>query len=332
MSQVSAAFTLNRMWGNTLGWCIAILLLLLEGAAVWGISRMDRISPPTAFSAKSENLAELQLPAMPAISVEKKSADPSAMYHEAIRIVLEKRDAYEAFQQRGKFEEALGLAALDRLIEATGDAPAAIFSASPEKVISYSAEKPELEAIALAGRGAIRAALLMRKDDPHRARQYAEAAATLGRRLFDERLNGAEMMFGLELLSQGAALLERIAETSNDPAAARWKEYSEQVKQFSETRILPVNRVLLSIDSKVIASHSGDYFYFAKHAKERVWRVEAILALGRLQYYVGENGRAADQSGAKRTLRELAEDTDPVIRTAAIAARDLTLDQYRQLR
>jgi hypothetical protein len=63
--------------------------------------------------------------------------------------------------------------------------------------------------------------------------------------------------------------------------------------------------------------------------------VEAILALGRMRYDIGggdgSNGRVADQRGAMRALRRYAEDPDPVIRTAAVAARDLTIEDYRRL-
>ena len=89
-------------------------------------------------------------------------------------------------------------------------------------------------------------------------------------------------------------------------------------------------RVLTAVDDKVVSEHAGDVFYLAQHAGDRVWRVEAIFALGRMKYFVGSEGRAADQRGAPRMLQKLTEDSDPVIRAAAVAGRDLTIDEYRK--
>ena len=57
----------------------------------------------------------------------------------------------------------------------------------------------------------------------------------------------------------------------------------------------------------------------------------AILALGRMRFFAGAGGRAGDQRTAERLLKQLASDGDPVIRTAAETALELTLEQYRML-
>ena len=72
-------------------------------------------------------------------------------------------------------------------------------------------------------------------------------------------------------------------------------------------------------------------FYLAENGSERMWRVEAILALGRMQYFVGAGGRRGDQRGATRQLKQHALDKDPVIRAAAKAALELTREQMRTL-
>ena len=58
-------------------------------------------------------------------------------------------------------------------------------------------------------------------------------------------------------------------------------------------------------------------------------RIEAILKLGR---YGWNAARPGDQKAADAYVKAMADDPDPVIRTAATAARDLTLLQYRSLR
>jgi hypothetical protein len=62
-----------------------------------------------------------------------------------------------------------------------------------------------------------------------------------------------------------------------------------------------------------------------------MWRVEAILALGRMLFYDCEGRRIGDQRGASRALTNHLTDKDPVIRAAAKAALDLTREQMRTL-
>jgi hypothetical protein len=59
-----------------------------------------------------------------------------------------------------------------------------------------------------------------------------------------------------------------------------------------------------------------------------MWRTEAILSLGRMRLFVG-TARGADQRGASKLLKKLAESSDDVTRAAAKAALGLTVEQYR---
>ena len=91
-------------------------------------------------------------------------------------------------------------------------------------------------------------------------------------------------------------------------------------------------KVISSIDQNVIRQHTGDIFEIANRSQERMWRVEAILKLGRMKFDVGGNrGRFGDQAGAKRYLKSRVSDPDPFIKTAAKAAKDLTIEQYRSM-
>lgn len=74
--------------------------------------------------------------------------------------------------------------------------------------------------------------------------------------------------------------------------------------------------------------YPGDMFALADRASEVMWRVEAILALGRLKYSAERYG---DQQGALAVVAGLSGSGDPRIRAAAIAARDLTVEQFRKL-
>jgi len=105
---------------------------------------------------------------------------------------------------------------------------------------------------------------------------------------------------------------------------ARLKHYNDHV--------LPMLKIVQSIDANVIADHAGDIFHIARNSQERMYRVEAILAMGRMRYYVGEAGRIGNQRGAIQEVKRLANNSDPVIRRAAEEARDLTIEKYRLLK
>jgi hypothetical protein len=192
-------------------------------------------------------------------------------------------------------------------------------------------DRPLLNAASALGGAATRAALLLQTKDSAAAMKYAQAAFSFGEKLFQERLTAPEMMAGLELMSESSVVMKKLAQTSADSAlAARIATFDAARLDFYKQRIEPMLRVLTAVDDKVVSEHAGDVFYLAQRAGDRVWRVEAIFALGRMKYFVGSEGRAADQRGAPRMLQKLTEDPDPVIRAAGIAARDLTIDEYRK--
>lgn len=323
------------MWGNRLGWFIAVVVLAIEITFVVLVSRQDRVSAPTDFSANAAYIGALDFRHPPTMVVPSmtRTDDTGATYREAANEVLANADLYESFNEKGKDSDIPKLRTIYLLREAADSSKADLFLATPEVVINYDSDKPRLDALITAGRAALRAGLLVQKTQPDEAQKHFEAAFSLGWKLYQERLTDTQMRAGFDLLGQAAVSLEKLAETSNNAArASEIRTFNDARLSFYKSRIEPVRRVILSIDPNVIRSSIGDYFHFARYAKDRMWRVEAILALGRLQYFVGQNGRAADQTGARKELNELADDPDPLVRCAAKAARDLTIEQYRQIR
>jgi hypothetical protein len=132
-------------------------------------------------------------------------------------------------------------------------------------------------------------------------------------------------------MAQGSTSISRLAEANGNATRAKAvKEFDQARKIYVTEQILPMTRILLSVDQPTIERHFGDVLYFARYAKERMWRVEAIFALARYRFDAAQIG---DQNIANQALRELAaNDPDPIIRTASIAARDLTIEQYRMLK
>lgn len=303
------------MWGNTLGWCIALVIVV---AMVGGLCLLDRhltnVTPITDFVRDHANLAPIELPiSAQSVLPPTKSADATDWYRQAIDLYL--------------LEPGANLSdALELLIPAREHAQASIFADSPEDVVKYG-DKPKLAAILALGKAANRrGALLSYEKNPDEAIKHHQAAFALGARLYEERLTLDELLAGLELMSEASAGI--IATGSDTIDTQTFTDYRTAFTAWSESRIRPMQRIVTSIDPAVIARHSGDVFYIARHAPERMWRVEAILSLGRLRFNAA---RVADQQGANRAIQELRDDPDPVIRAAAQAAMELTIERYRML-
>jgi hypothetical protein len=146
----------------------------------------------------------------------------------------------------------------------------------------------------------------------------------LGVALRRERLCWEEFSLGQEILAKSAMVLE------NGDGGAAWKAFEEQRLQFYDQQLDPTIRFLRSIDPKIVGTRTGDVFEMAKRSQDRMWRVEAILALGRVRFFTGTSRSAADQRAALAAVKKIAaEDPDTIVRTAAEAARDLTAEQYR---
>lgn len=322
------------MWGNWQGWTISAVLLVLMGWMVWLIGQANALSAPSAFSRNVELFEVIALPVPPQSIVPMPRAEDAApLYRQAIAEYLGNRDRYDRFREKGRLEDVPLLSALRPIIEATDLSRCTLAETSLSDTITYQNEKPALDALKVLADCAIRAALLSKATEPAEAKRYYAAVFSLGAKLFGERVIARQMRLGLEMMATSSAGMKSLAQSEGDlPRVAALEEFDRARTEFFKTRIEPVIKVLLTIDSNTIARHPGDYFYLAQKSPERLWRVEAILATGRLRYNIGVDGRVGDQRGAMTVLRKLESDPDPVIRQAAKAASELTLEQYRVIR
>ena len=316
------------MWGNRLGWTISAGIVLAAIAIVWLIGTSSTRTPPTAYSNDERNFARLSLPEAPPIpSSPSDRTGGDGSYRGAIAEYLANRALYEDFAAAGtlKSPKLAQLRAVSDLF-VSDPSKQEIFAQHPREVIGYEHNKPAIEALSVLGHVLIdRLALLNQRDgNTDEARKYAAAGAALGAALSRERLCWEEFSLGQELLSKSAALL------SNGTDGARWQTFEDQRRAFFDQQIEPTIRFLRSIDPRTVGTRTGDVFVMARRSQERMWRVEAILALGRVRYFTGTSRSAADQRAAMATIKRIAaEDPDPIIRAAAEAARDLTAEQYR---
>jgi hypothetical protein len=313
------------MWGNALGWTISLVLVVATAGAIRWLDRNARmISAPTAFVEDHANLA-IALPIPPGTIVDMTDpADAAATYRGAIDDYNQQPYIYERFARDGRLHDLDSVPTLDNLTGATHSASANIFAANPSEIVNYNDDKPALDALRTLGACAIRAGQLIEKDQPQHAMQLYEATFSLGTKLYQERLIYAELDAGLTMMAQSATLIGLLEPDRADAT----RKFNETRKDFVVSQIQPTLRILSSIDQKVLEEHAGDVFYFAQHASERMWRVEAILKIGRYRFNAG---RVGDQRAAMSALEKLSHDPDPTIRAATNAAENLTEQQYRML-
>jgi hypothetical protein len=135
-------------------------------------------------------------------------------------------------------------------------------------------------------------------------------------------------------MSTAAACLGDQAKRANKADdAAKFARFADALRDHVRNVLGPRFDAIYTMSEQKIGEHNGDVFAFARDSKERVWRVEAILKLGRMKFNVGNPGSPGDQRNAARLATRFAElDPDPVIRRAASLARDLTVEQFRTLR
>lgn len=315
------------MRGKRLGWSVvAALVILTVGGFHWVRKQLADVTPVTAFLADPAAALSLDHPMPPrSVVLATQNCDAGEWYRHAIDLYLQNPTQYEMFMLRARGSaEVRTLEALGPLLEAADCSTMTLFAASPDDVVRYG-ERPRLDAIRTIGRIANRVgALLVFEKRPEEARTYHRAAFALGAGLYTERITLDELLAGIELMSEASAGL--LGAGSDDPALSAFRAANIG---FYENQIKPAQRILTSVDAAMIARHGGDVLYIAREGTERMWRIEAIFALGRMRYHAG---RVGDQRAAERVLEQLEKDPDPLIRSAAEAARRLTIEQYRSLR
>jgi hypothetical protein len=322
------------MWGNSLGWGISsVIVIVTVGALVWVSRTLNTISGPTDFSAQSGAVDPISVPTIPTAVLPDgaEGVDTDALYHQAIDLYEQNRTVFNEFAQRPNPNDLPTVEpAVDLLKKATGKNSLGIFTAKPGEAVTYDANSP-LAALKAVGDCAAGAGLIAKvNSDKGTALADLQAAFSLGQRMADERLCYAELSGGLGLMGGSAIELAEMAKANGDQAKAdALNTFAANISDYTTKKLVPIETVLSSIDQATIEQNAGDLFWLAKNSKERMWRIEAIHALGRVHYNAGRPG---DNRGAPRVCGEIAQtDPDPIIKLAATQARDLTIEQYNAL-
>ena len=285
-----------------------------------------QITDPTALSLDPHNLAELS-PPVPARPIVEQNipGDAGEKYSVAAALLDEDADACEAFGQKpeGPVPQPMQL-----VLDAAHLSSMNLFARNPGLIIDYQSEHPPLDNLAKLGQDMESAALLFnRSGKTDEGRTFLQAAYALGQNLYRERLDYEEFSRGMGLMDGATTALAEM-EAAGSPEQKQLQDQQAATVDFDQKNVLPIYEVLASADQQRIAANAGDVFHFATKARERMFRVEAILKVGRYRF---DAARQADQIAAPRFLRRLSDDPDPAVRAAAGAAAGLTVEEYRMI-
>jgi len=317
------------MWGNALGWCISFCIVAATAAGLVYVQRLDHPTPPTELVADAQNLDELELPVDPFTLIPKLTgeADSAELLRRAAMAYQSDPVTYDRAAEGEVPDDFDTLPAIAPLIDGAMARGTVVVGDMPEEVITFK-PRARLSALRVLGDGVIRAGMYREKKDPAAAARLHTAAFALGAKMCQERLVFAEFIGGLDLMSQAAARLVKLE--ANKTRAQDLASFLDAQRTFVAPRVNPIWQVLGTIDPGVISTHAGDLRVFAKDAKERMWRVEAIFALGRTRFSASN---LRDRVAAVHLLDELSasSDSDPIVRMAAKSARAMTAEDYHQL-
>lgn len=321
--------------GNKQGWLMAGVVAV-GYLSVWvAIERAAGKTRPTSLVNQGGwALQSLSLK----LAADQGAGDGTAVLEEIVRTVKKDWELYERFTNSPAVDEELlpRLAVIDLVVAQQKYGTGSLFQRSPQRVVGYELDgmaRGDVDALLLAGRCVNRVALLHRvKGRQDEAKRLFESGLALGIKIFEGRQTYVELSGGLGLISEAVGVLKKIAQQEkNKPWEDGLIAMEDQIADLNQ-RIAPTWLAISTVDGVLVARHAGDIPVLAERSKERVWRVEATLKLGRMRYYVGNSGTIIDVREAERKLVELAEDEDPAVAWAAKLARELTVEEFRMLR
>jgi hypothetical protein len=332
------------MWGNRNGWIIAAALFALICVGVWQMLGFNQVSSPTAFGLSERNLSPLTIAAAPSSIVKVDgSGDGAALYRDAMAAVLSDVKSYEKFVQDGQLPEARQLKAIQLIVDATSLPATSILMQRPERAIGYFdyATPDDLNALDLAGQAALRvSAFHFANGKLDESKRYANAVFAMGQKMWAERVIFMQAFKAIGMMNGGAEMLKQVALKQGDEGRAKQLDDFLIATRDVTDQLSRMWKVINAVGGTpqadaLVAKHAGDIFHFtrADAQKERLWRVESTLKLGRFKFNVGGGqGRPADQTQADFRLAELEKDADPAVAFAAKVARGLTLSDFRMIK
>jgi hypothetical protein len=303
---------------------VGLAMLLL-----WVVKTQGNVSPPGEVGKRAAEWSAVMAVEPAGLATWMiEPTEPGPMYRYAIDSYEAER--YELRRVQVTSTNSAGAEQWKRILQpimaAAKSSRPVVFGGNAGDVINYDPERPKLEAMRAIGKMAVHIALLHGVEgNVEQKRQYLEVAFALGAKLYSERLTYGEYSVATELLGDASRELGELAEKSGDVGrAAALREFNRARLESYKKQIEPVQRAIM-----VLEPNPGDAFALAERASEAMWRIEAILALGRLKYSAERNG---DKQGAVRVIDQFCTSGDPRIKAAAVAAKTLAVEEFRKLR
>ncbi len=252
------------------------------------------------------------------------------------------RQPYRDLAEGTRGNPKLDLPLYDRLVEAADYRRLAVFDASPGDLIHYDRDTPRLDVLADLANAANRhagylASKAIKTDaldgpDGTRARDLARGVFALGHGLATEAVTYRSYRTGTQLMQSALGVLAGIElAAGNSSRGQQLRSADEALSAFMAAEIGPAADAIKTLDQTNregddADEHFGDVLAVATmEDAATMWRVEALLRLGRYRHAAD---RAADRAAADRVVREVAEPaSDRRVRLAAEAAAGLTLDE-----
>jgi hypothetical protein len=323
------------MFGNVKGWIISALIVALVAFIFLstGILRVPPVSQPSGKINFSEKIA-LPDDAQPFLANPTGSRDAGEVYRLAISEYENNEKLYGA---DGKYAKSATVLAdedpkgIQLIVEAADCKGTEIFASRPDQVVHYNPTWPDLDALNRLGVLTNNAGDVYRtKKDLDKAEKYLRAGFLLGYRLYNERIAWQELNHGMNLMIDASYRMAKLYQAKGDAGRAQAAtKFSDDLKNYKTEKLFkPIVSAVTSINTRQIGDRGGDFFYLARESPERVWRVEALLALGRMKYNTSSRG---DQVAAGREVKKYLSDPDPAVRLAAKLADELTVERYRML-
>jgi len=155
-----------------------------------------------------------------------------------------------------------------------------------------------------------------------------QARFTLGMKMLEERICAREAIAGLQLLSVALTMSEHAPDAVTGLAFAR---FESDRKDYANTEL----RNIWAAGMWTIDPNVYDMIALATRCQDTMWRVEAILTLGRAKYRCKpDETNAMQKQGmeeAARTIKSLLADSDPHVRAAAEKADKLSIEEFRKM-
>lgn len=326
------------MWGNQRGWILSAVIAVVMAGMLVLASVPPSPTTPTGTLTLAMQPADLSVDPGTIVPAPTGDDDAADTYRKAASDWDANKNIYEPLRDRLTEASRVMPEPVKLILSASGDGKMDLFSPDPDEVINYDSENPTLDGLFAAGSLTNSLALFYttaKHKDMKQANRYAIAAFNLGRHLYEERIVFTEWMDGLNLMCDAALVLVK---TQNDPTQAEGcKEFAFTINDFRRNKVERLWEIISGIGEEDKATYAGDIFQIAKESPERMWRVEAILKLGRFKFNAATRG---DQFGARRLLRGMAVapnvSPDPLtqltVHSAVLAAANLTIEGYRQIK